>query len=75
MIVPKDITGLEKTTKIEILSIHHEHYTHPESNGSTAILELQSDQLATFVELTTKAQVRFTDNCFTLRPMEKKVRW
>jgi hypothetical protein len=72
--MPKDISGLEKTTKIEILSMHHEHHAHPDFNGSTAIIELQSDRLATFVVLTTKAQGRFTDNCFTLRPMEQKVR-
>jgi hypothetical protein len=50
--------------------------THPDFNGSTAIVDLQSDRLATLVVfLTAKAQVWFTDDCFTLRPMEKKVRW
>jgi hypothetical protein len=72
--MPKDIVGLQQPTKIEILSIHYQHQHMDHGQPSTATIELRSDRLAVFVVLTTRAQGRFTDNCFTLRPMEKKVR-
>lgn len=45
-----------------------------EGANGTAVVSLHSDGLALFVCLTTRAQGRFTDNAFALRPMTPLVR-
>ena len=65
--MPKDLKGLEARVTIKVLSIE-------KTEKGTALLSLESDRLALFVVLTTRAEGRFADNCFTLRPLQKKVR-
>ena len=65
--MPKDLKGLNARVTIKVLSIE-------KTDKGTALLSLESDRLALFVVLTTRAEGRFADNCFTLRPKQKKVR-
>jgi hypothetical protein len=64
--MPKNIKGLENPIQIEILDIH------ATKNGDATIV-LESDKLALFVVLTTRAEGRFSQNCITLRPSESRV--
>ena len=64
---PKDIPGLNTPVKIVVESIRLLY-------DSVAQITLRSDRLALFVVLTTRAQGRFSENAFVLRPMQRKVR-
>jgi beta-mannosidase len=64
--MPKNITGLHSSVSIKILSIQG-------TDKGDALVSLESDRLALFVVLTTRAKGRFTENCFVLRPLQKKV--
>lgn len=64
--MPKNIKGLENPIQIEILDIF------VTKNGDATIV-LESDKLALFVVLTTRAEGRFSQNCITLRPSESRV--
>jgi hypothetical protein len=66
--MPKELKGLKTPVNIKLLSIE-------KTDKGTALLSLESDGLALFVVLTTRAEGRFADNCFTLRPLQKKVGW
>lgn len=63
---PKDIERLRKPISIEIKSI--------DSIDDYAIINMTSDELALFVVLTCRAQGRFSENAFVLRPGKDKVR-
>jgi len=65
--MPKDMSGLKLPVMIEILS------SEQRNDGSVEI-HIRSDNLAVFVVLTTLAQGRFIENCFSLRPNSVKVR-
>lgn len=64
---PKEVPGLSIPVSIVVEAIER-------LNGNQAEIRLKSDQLALFVVLTTRAQGRFSENAFILRPMETKVR-
>jgi len=64
--MPKNIQGLHSPVQIQIVDIR------ATKNGDAAIV-LESDKLALFVVLTTRAEGFFSKNCITLRPFEKKV--
>jgi len=64
--MPKSIKGLKDPIHIEIVDIH------ATENGDAAIV-LESDKLALYVVLTTRAEGLFSHNCISLRPFEKKV--
>ena len=64
--MPKNIPGLHAPVSVVIESIR------TTTNG-TALVTMQSDHLALFVVLTTRAQGRFSENSFSLRPKEPKV--
>jgi len=61
------MSGLKLPVMIEILS------SEQRNDGSVEI-HMRSDNLAVFVVLTTLAQGRFIENCFSLRPNSVKVR-
>jgi len=61
---PKDITGLKRSVSIRTLI---------GVVGDAAEITMTSDYLALFVVLTCRAQGRFSENAFVLRPGEKKV--
>ncbi|KAG7364672.1 glycoside hydrolase family 2 sugar binding protein [Nitzschia inconspicua] len=63
--MPKNITGLGGSVSIKILSIQG-------VEKGRALVSLESDRLALFVVLTTRAKGRFAENCFSLRPLQKK---
>lgn len=63
---PKSIRGLENPVHIEILDIYR-------TKDAGAAIVLRSNKLALFLVLTTRAEGAFSDNCFFLRPFEKKV--
>ena len=66
--MPKNIDGLKKTEiLIETSSIR-------QNSDGAAVVELESSNLALLVVLTASTQGRFSENCMTLLPMEKKVR-
>ena len=66
--MPKNIDGLKETEiLIEISSIR-------QTSDGAAVVELESSNLALLVVLTASTQGRFSENCMTLLPMEKKVR-
>jgi hypothetical protein len=65
---PKDIPELRIPVSIVVESIEA-------LNKHAAEIRLRSDHLALFVVLTTRAQGRFSENAFALRPMETKVRF
>ena len=64
--MPKNIKGLQSSVNIEIVEIRA-------SKNGDAVIVLQSDQLALFVVLTTRAEGHFSRNCFALRPFENYV--
>lgn len=64
--MPKNIKGLYNPVQIEIVDIR------TTENGDAAIV-LESDKLALFVVLTTRAEGLFSQNCITLRPLESVV--
>ncbi|KAL3920780.1 MAG: hypothetical protein SGILL_003085 [Bacillariaceae sp.] len=64
--MPKVMNGLATRVTIKVLSIES-------TDRGTALVSLESDRLALFVVLTTRAEGRFTDNCFTLRPLQKRI--
>ena len=64
--MPKNIKGLHSLVEISIVDIRLT------KNGDAEIV-LESDKLALFVYLTTRAQGFFVHNCVTLRPFEKNV--
>ena len=64
--LPKDIVGLGNNVSISVHSIK-------KLSDSEALVTLQSDRLAIFVTLTTRAQGRFSKNCFTLKPLQATV--
>ncbi len=64
--LPKDIPGLRTPVLIKVESIEI-------LEDSVAEIRLSSNQLALFVVLTTRAQGRFSENAFVLRPMESRV--
>jgi beta-mannosidase len=64
--MPKNITGLHSSVSIKILSIE-------DTSKGGALVSLESDRLALYVVLTTRADGRFSENCFALRPLQKKV--
>jgi hypothetical protein len=64
--MPKNIKGLKDPIHIEIIDIH------ATENGDAAIV-LESDKLALYVVLTTRANGLFSHNCMSLRPFEQKV--
>lgn len=61
---PKDIAGLHNPVSIEHSIV---------AAGDRADIRLTSDQLALFVVLTSRAQGRFSENGFVLKPGEEKV--
>lgn len=63
---PKDIPGLITPVTIIVESIEI-------LEDSVVEIRLLSERLALFVVLTTRAQGRFEENSFVLRPMESKV--
>ena len=66
--MPKNIVGLKETdVLIKISSIW-------QTSDGAAIVELESSNLALLVVLTASTQGRFSENCMTLLPLEKKVR-
>jgi len=64
--MPKNIKGLHNGVHVDVVEISSKQ------NGD-AVIVLESDKLALFVVLTTRAEGRFSQNCFTLRPSEKVV--
>jgi beta-mannosidase len=64
--MPKNLTGLHNSVSIKILSIEG-------TNRGSALVSLESDRLALYVVLTTRAEGRFYENSFALRPLHKKV--
>ncbi len=64
--MPKNIKGLDNGVHVDIVEISSKQ------NGDATIV-LASDKLALFVVLTTRAEGRFSQNCFTLRPSENMV--
>jgi beta-mannosidase len=65
--MPKNIAGLHNSVSVKILSIEGT------ANKGSALVSLESDRLALYVVLTTRAGGRFSENCFALRPLQKKV--
>ena len=61
---PKEIKRLKRSVSIRALI---------DAVGDTAEITMTSDYLALFVVLTCRAQGRFSDNAFVLRPGKKKV--
>lgn len=64
--MPKNITGLGNSVSIKIMAVQGTDAGH-------ALVSLETDRLALFVVLTTRAKGRFVENCFALRPLQKKV--
>jgi hypothetical protein len=64
--MPKDIVGLTEPVSVEVQSVEA-------AADGTVFVTLKSNRLALFVVLTTRAQGRFSENSFALRPMESKV--
>lgn len=64
--MPKNIDGLITTPSIEFDVIKN-------TADESATISVQSDNLAIYVVLTTRAQGRFSENAFALRPFETKV--
>ena len=64
--MPKNIEGLHNPVRIQIVDIR------ATENGDAAIV-LESNKLALFVVLTTRAEGIFSRNCMTLRPFESIV--
>jgi len=62
---PKDMAGLRVPISIN---------SSVEAVGDLAEVRVTSDNLALFVVLTSRAQGRFSENAFVLRPHEEKVR-
>mmetsp|Transcript_7231 Transcript_7231/g.14942 ORF Transcript_7231/g.14942 Transcript_7231/m.14942 type:complete len:172 (-) Transcript_7231:943-1458(-) len=64
--MPKNIKGLHNGVHVDTVDIS------AKKNGDAEIV-LKSDKLALFVVLTTRAEGRFSQNCFTLRPSKRMV--
>ena len=64
--MPKDIVGLTEPVFVEVQSVEA-------AADGTVFVTLRSNRLALFVVLTTRAQGRFSENAFALRPLESKV--
>ena len=64
--MPKNINGLHNLVQIAIVDIRL-------TKDGDAKIVLESDKLALFVFLTTRAQGQFSQNCITLRPFESTV--
>ena len=64
--MPKQIDGLATPVNIKLNIVK-------KSTDEYATIGVRSDNLALYVVLTTRAQGRFSDNAFSLRPFETKV--